>query len=64
LVETRNGILRKAKLALRPMTTLASLTGVKGLPCSGSYGCVWHCKKRMKKDKKTLDSADDVIHET
>jgi hypothetical protein len=32
------------------------------LPAREATGVAWHCKKRMKKDETTLDSADDVIH--
>ena len=51
LVETRNGILSTAKLALRPMTILVSLTLIALEVCFEVY-------------EKALDNADDVIHGT
>jgi hypothetical protein len=71
LVETRKGILSKAKLALRPMTILASLTRRQGssmnaplrgtpltpLPLAALQVC-------LDAYEKTLDNADDIIHGT
>ena len=71
MVETRKGILSKAKLALRPMTILASLSGVKGLRYTPRFAgppltplqlaVPEVCSIYMN---KVLDNADDVIHGT
>jgi hypothetical protein len=42
--------------------TPASRAPLTLLPAREATGVAWHCKKRMKKDETTLDSADDVIH--
>ena len=42
--------------------TPASRAPLTLLPGREATGVAWHCKKRMKKDETTLDSADDVIH--
>ena len=31
-------------------------------PGSRSYRCAWRCTKKIKRDEKALDDADDVIH--
>ena len=71
MVETRKGILSKAKLALRPMTILTSLTRRQGssmnvplrgaaldpAPARGARGL-------SGLHEKVLDNADDLIHRT
>ena len=71
MVETRKGILSKAKLALRPMTILASLTRRQGsainVPLRGTpltplrLAELEVCLSYMK---RVLDNADNVIHRT
>ena len=71
MVETRKGILRKAKLALRPMTIVASLTRRQGptinVPLCGppltplQLVALEVC---LEPHEKALDTADDVIHGT
>ena len=78
MVESRKGILSKAKLALRPITILASRPRRQGssmnaplrwapltpLSARNARGVRGAAKKIMKKYEKTLDSADAVIHGT
>jgi len=71
LVETRKRILSKAKLALRPMTILASLTRRQGssinVPLRGTPLTPLRLAELevcIEPYKKTLDNADDVIHRT
>jgi hypothetical protein len=68
LVETRKRILSKAKLALRPMTILASLTRRQGssinVPLRGTPLTPLRLAELevcIEPHKKTLDNADDVI---
>lgn len=71
MVETRKRILSKTKLALRPMTILASLTRRQGssinVPLRGTpltpllLAALEVC---LELYEKTLDNADDVIHGT
>ena len=42
--------------------TPASRAPLTPLPAREATGVAWHCKKRMKKDKNTLDNAAAVIH--
>jgi len=71
LVETRKGILSKAKLALRPMTILTSLTRRQGssinVPLRGTPLTPLRLAELevcLGPHKTTLDNADDVIHRT
>jgi hypothetical protein len=71
LVETGKGILGKTKLALRPMTILASLTRRQGSSINVplreppstplQLAALEVCSAYMKKG---IDNADDVIHGT
>ena len=72
LVDTGKGILSKTKLALRPMTILASLTRYQGssmnVPLRGA--ALDPAAARSSRglfdlhEKKVIDNADDVIHGT
>ena len=71
MVETRKGILSKAKLALRPMTILASLTRRQGssinVPLRGTPLTPLRLAELevcFEPHKETIDNADDVIHGT
>ena len=71
MVETRKGILSKAKLALRPMTILTSLTRRQGssinVPLRGTPLTPLRLAELevcLGPHKTTLDNADDVIHRT
>jgi hypothetical protein len=71
LVETRRGILSKAKLALRPLTILASLTRRQGASIKVPLRGTPLTPRRLAEfevcfepHKKTLDNAADVIHGT
>ena len=57
MVKTRKGILRKAKLALRPMKLFGEPTRQHRLKLAELEVC-------PELQKKTLDSADDFIHGT
>ena len=63
LVETRKGILSKAKLALRPLTILASLTRRQGASINVLLRLA-ELEVCFEPHKKTLDNAADVIHGT
>jgi hypothetical protein len=78
LVETRKGILSRAKLALRPITILASLTRRQGssinvplrgaaldpAPARSARGLSGVVWVCLESYEKVLDNADDVIHGT
>jgi hypothetical protein len=76
LVETRKGILSKAKLALRPMTILPSLRGVirytsrfaepplTPLQLAELEVCLEPHENASSYRKKDIDNAADVIHRT
>jgi hypothetical protein len=71
LVETHKRILSKAKLALRPMTILASLARRQGssinVPLRGTPLTPLRLAELevcFEPHKKTVDNADDVIHRT
>ena len=71
MVETRKRILSKAKLALRPLTILASLTRRQGssinVPLRGTPLTPLRLAELevcIEPQKKALDNADDVIHGT
>ena len=71
MVETRKRILSKTKLALRPMTILASLTRRQGsslnVPLRGTPLTplrLAELKVCFEPHKTILDNADDVIHRT
>lgn len=70
MVETHKRILSKAKLALRPMTILASLARRQGssinVPLRGTPLTPLRLAELevcFEPHKKTVDNADDVIHE-
>jgi len=71
LVETRNGILSKAKLVLRPMTILASLlqrqASSRIFPLRADDPDLAPARVARSLHgaaQKTLDNADDLIHGT
>ena len=71
MVETRKRILSKAKLALGPMTILASPTRRQGpwinVPLRGTPLTPLRLAQLevcIEPHNKTLDNADDVIHGT
>ncbi len=73
MVETHKRILSKAKLALRPMTILASLmrrqgssinVPLRGTPTPLTPLRLAELEVRIESHKKTLDNAAAVIHGT